>query len=164
MKRLDRAFAGLVLTALLWAGCEPQRETGLPEDLVSVIDSFYRAIETGDSETHAKMFDEDGMMMPNHWTMFRGKEEIGEVVRAGKDAVFRIKDRKLVEGRADGSLAYTVNSYHYTYHEVGGSPQWHKTKNVHVWRKGADGAWKLHIDIWNSDVPLNQFENENVIE
>jgi len=27
-------------------------------------------------------------------------------------------------------------------------------KYMVVWKKGADGSWKLHRDIWNSNVPL----------
>jgi ketosteroid isomerase-like protein len=57
-------------------------------------------------------------------------------------------------------MAYTVNSYYYTYHSKDGDAQWHKTKNVHIWKKNEDGEWKLAIDIWNSDIPLAKFNEE----
>lgn len=27
-------------------------------------------------------------------------------------------------------------------------------KYVVIWKKTADGAWKLHVDIWNTNLPL----------
>ena len=53
-----------------------------------------------------------------------------------------------------------MNSYFYTYHTEGAEPQWHQTKNVHIWRRDPGGGWKLHVDIWNSDVPIDEFRNE----
>jgi ketosteroid isomerase-like protein len=26
-------------------------------------------------------------------------------------------------------------------------------KGVHVMRKGADGSWKIAVDVWNTDAP-----------
>jgi ketosteroid isomerase-like protein len=49
-----------------------------------------------------------------------------------------------------GDAAYTINDYYYTYHAEGDEPVWRKTKNIHIWRRQADGFWKLHADIWNS--------------
>jgi ketosteroid isomerase-like protein len=59
-----------------------------------------------------------------------------------------------------GDLACTANSYYYTYHASDSEPRWHKTKNVHIWKRDAGGEWKLHVDIWNSDVPLDAFGDE----
>ena len=91
---------------------------------------------------------------------YDGKEAIAEMMRAGEGYVFRLRDREIVDIDVSGDLAYTVNSYYYTWHAEGAEPQWHKTKNVHIWRKGEDGQWKLHVDIWNSDVPMSQFSEE----
>jgi len=53
-----------------------------------------------------------------------------------------------------------VNSYYYTWHAPEDEAQWHKTKNVHIWARDAEGAWKLRVDIWNSDVRLTDFADE----
>jgi ketosteroid isomerase-like protein len=31
-------------------------------------------------------------------------------------------------------------------------------KGVHVYRKQADGSWKMTMDIWNSDAPMEPME------
>lgn len=144
----------------IWSGCARRESTGVPADLEAAIDSFYAAVEAGDTEAHINLFADDAIMMPNHWTMSRGKSEIAGIIRAGAGYVFRLRDREVVDIDVRGALAYTVNSYYYTYHAEGAEPQWHKTKNVHVWKRDAAGDWKLHVDIWNSDVPMSEFPNE----
>ncbi|MFZ1947609.1 MAG: nuclear transport factor 2 family protein [bacterium] len=156
------ALLMLIVLAVAGAGCGPGEERGaesLPADLEAAITAFYAAIEAGDAEARLALFSDDAAMMPNHWTMYRGRQAIAEVARA-EGWIFRLRDRKLVDSGATGDLAYTVNSYFYTYHAEGSEPQWHKTKNVHIWKRDGAGLWKLHLDIWNSDVPMSQFAAE----
>lgn len=35
-----------------------------------------------------------------------------------------------------------------------GDPMTETVKGVHVYRKGADGGWKMTLDVWNSDTPM----------
>ncbi len=156
-----RYFVLLALLLGVMLGCgQVCQEEGVPAELTATIDAFYAAIEAADGEARIAMFTEDAIMMPNHWTMYKGKDQIAEVVRSGEGSVFKIRDREIVDIDVSDRLAYTVNSYYYTWYAEGGEPQWHKTKNVHIWKKDAAGQWKLHADIWNSDVPMSQFENE----
>ena len=141
-----------------WEDESPLSE--LPVALQEAIGRFYAAIESDDVEARVELLDEDIIMMPNHWTMSRGKETVAEMFRGTEGTVFRLKDREVVDAGVDGDLAYTVNSYYYTWHHEGEEPQWHKTKNVHHWRKQEDGRWLQSLDIWNSDVPMAQFSEE----
>lgn len=152
----------LVLAAALAAlpGCALRQDDGVPADLRAAIDAFYAAVEAGDDEARIAMLGEDAIMMPNHWTMWKGKEAIAEIIRRGEGSVFKLRDREIVDIDAGDAIAYTVNSYYYTYHPEGSEPQWHKTKNVHIWKRNSTGQWKLHVDIWNSDVSMDEFSNE----
>jgi ketosteroid isomerase-like protein len=161
---MKRVLPLCLLVALICVACatveEVQVSEVLPEELLGAIDSFYSAIESGDVEARIALLGDDVVMMPNHWTMSRGKEDVAGVFRAAGDAVFMIRDREVVRAAVSCDLAYTVNSYYYTYHAADDEPQWHKTKNVHIWHRDADGRWKLEADIWNSDVPLAAFADE----
>jgi uncharacterized protein (TIGR02246 family) len=153
--------SGIWLAALLIAaGCAPEREATAPADLEHAIDAFYAAIEAGDADAHIAAFTDDALMLPNHWVPARGREAVAEMIRAGEGSVFRLRNRELVDIDVDGDLAYTVNAYEYTYHPEGAEPQWHKTKNVHIWKRDGEGLWRLHVDIWNSDVPMSEFLTE----
>jgi ketosteroid isomerase-like protein len=153
---------GALLVAVL-VGCVPLSDalgTTSTDDIKGVIDSFYEAIEAGDAEARIDLLASDVILMPNHWTIMQGKDVVAESFRRGAAAVFRLKDREVVQMEVSGDLAYTVNSYYYTYHARGEPEQWHKTKNVHIWRRDASGQWKLAVDIWNSDVAIEQFSSE----
>ncbi|MBN2433576.1 MAG: nuclear transport factor 2 family protein [Acidobacteria bacterium] len=164
-----KVFLGLLVTTVIFwlmlgAGADSPRKADIPADLAAAVDLFYAAVAAGDAETRVAMFTEDALMMPNHWTAWRGRDAIAGVIRGGGDSVFRIRGRKLLDAAVSGDLAYTVNSYYYTYHAAGSKPQWHKTKNVHIWKRGGAGQWKLHVDIWNSDVPMSEFADESYPE
>ncbi len=118
--------------------------------LLQTITDFYDAIENADHEKRIELFADDAIMMPDAWTIIRGKNNIAESIRRGKDSVFKLRDINRLELTIGGKIAYTVNEYYYTWHAVGDDPVWKKTKNVHIWRKQPDGSWKLQVDIWNS--------------
>jgi len=149
-----------LLVMLVGVGCGADRGSTVPADLRLAIDAFYAAVESADAESRIAMFTDDALMLPNHWSPTRGKEAIAETMRAADGSVFRIRNRELLDIYVSGDLAYTVNAYEYTYHLEGGEPQWHRTKNVHIWRRDEQDRWKLHVDIWNSDVPIADFSNE----
>jgi len=153
----------LLLSVIVLARCVPRctpHSSQLPECLLNTIDSFYSAIENDNHEDRIALFTEDAIMLPNHGSPMRGKDTIAAVVRSGEGWTFRIRNRFILDAHISGGMAYTVNAYEYTTHRQGETPQWHKTKNVHIWRKDLQGAWKLHVDIWNSDVPLGTFDSE----
>ena len=161
MRKIDPrlGFLGLLIVGICM-GCRPEGADDIPQELLAAINEFYAAVEAGDGETRIELFGDEAVMMPNHWTRVEGKEAIAEVIRSGSGWVFKIRDREVIDLDAAGDLAYTVNSYDYTYHAEGTQPQWHRTKNVHIWKRDATGHWKLHVDIWNSDVPMDQFQSE----
>lgn len=132
----------------------------LPPELLAAVDSFYAAVEAGNTEARIALFSDSAIMMPDHWMLTRGKETIASGIRAATGSVFRLKDREVVDMDIDGSIACVANSYYYTWHAEADEPQWHKTKNVHIWKRDTGGDWRFHLDIWNSDVPMSKFTED----
>jgi hypothetical protein len=62
----------------------------------------------------------------------------------------------MIEMKMGLDVAYTLNSSYYSVYEKGKESQGHKTKNIHIWAKDPEVNWKLHVDIWNRDLPLEQ--------
>ncbi len=133
---------------------------GQPQDdarrsLENSVAAFYDAVARGDALARVALLDTGAILMPNGSGLIQGKENVSRVFTADTgSAVFQIKDRRLISLVVADSLAYTVNSYYYTWHRKGEQPVWRKTKNVHLWRRQPNGTWKLSLDIWNSDTPV----------
>jgi ketosteroid isomerase-like protein len=149
-------LAAISVTALLaFMGCtQQQNEEGDLEGFKKGVAAFYTAIEEDDHAGRAEMFTDSAFMLPNHWTYTQGKEPITKMITGSEGWVFKLKDVKHLDMGVSGDLGYTINEYFYTWHAEGSEPEWHKTKNIHIWKRQPDGTWKLHADIWNSSEPL----------
>ena len=53
-----------------------------------------------------------------------------------------------------GDLAYIIGSYQLTMKDSQGKPAADRGKFVEVWKKQADGKWKVEADIFNSDLAV----------
>ena len=60
-----------------------------------------------------------------------------------------------VEVARSGDIAYTTGTYELTMNDASGKSVPDHGKYVEVWKKQADGKWKVAVDIWNSDLPLS---------
>jgi len=122
------------------------------EKFKQTINEFYAAIDSGDTDKRLSLFAPKAMVLSDGGRVTIMTDSMKAVWKSwDKDWVFRLKDIEHVEIDLSGDIAYTVNTYFYTWHSKDAEAVWHKTKNVHIWRKQPDGSWKLHVDIWNSD-------------
>ena len=60
---------------------------------------------------------------------------------------------ELVEVSADGSTGYTFNTGVLTATGPDGKPMKEQLRDFHLWRRQADGSWKIVLDIWNLVAP-----------
>lgn len=61
-------------------------------------------------------------------------------------------DPEVVVG-AGGDLGYTVGTVQLTMPGPDGELGTMEERDVHIWRKQADGSWKVVVDIWNTATP-----------
>jgi len=87
-------------------------------------------------------------------------------IATGHDAIrkvfagfFALPDLKIswqpdkVEAARSGELGYSRGTYQMTFKDPGGKQMSDKGKYVTVWKKQADGSWKVASDIFNTDMP-----------
>jgi ketosteroid isomerase-like protein len=60
-----------------------------------------------------------------------------------------------VEVAKAGDLAYVTGTYEETTTDASGKPAKDRGKYVEIFKKQADGTWKVVADIWNSDLPAS---------
>ncbi len=115
---------------------------------------FGEAGRQGDAAAMAALYTEDATLLPPNSEMIKGREGIeavwsGVIQMGAKDVVLTTVD---VYG--SGDLAYEVGNYVLTIQPEGQEPIEDKGKYVVVWKQIADGSWKMHVDIWNSSLPV----------
>jgi ketosteroid isomerase-like protein len=98
---------------------------------------------------------DDAVMMPPGLPTVRGKAAIRQYVEtAAKIPGFQIRwEPESVCVSQSGDLAYMIERNVTTVNDSQGNPVTTHGKVVTVWRKGADGAWRNIVDMWNEAPP-----------
>jgi uncharacterized protein (TIGR02246 family) len=111
---------------------------------------FSEAFARGDAKALAAMYTSDAIAFPPDRDMIRGNEAIGEFWKATRDSGVQSAALTTVDVGKSGDVAYEVGNVSLTIQPAGKEPTTAVAKYVVVWKRQADGSWKLHRDIWNS--------------
>jgi uncharacterized protein (TIGR02246 family) len=118
--------------------------------IISANQTFMDAFRRGDAAGVAALYTEDAKLLPPDNQMMNGPEAIQSFWQGAMS--MGIKEARLetleVESRVD--LAYEIGRYELVIQRQGGESITGIGKYVVVW-KNQDGAWKLHVDIWNAN-------------
>jgi uncharacterized protein (TIGR02246 family) len=114
---------------------------------------FVDAMKRGDTVTIADNYAEDAVVMPQGAEAWRGREAIrkgfGGMLTQATVTEFNAKTEDLAIG---GDLAVETGSYEETARMRDGKEMKDKGKYINVWKRQADGSWKIVRDIFNSDM------------
>lgn len=125
------------------------------EDVKSLITSanrkFMDAFRRQDAAGIAALYTEDTKLLPPGFPMMTGKDAVQAFWQGAME--MGIKEAKLetVELESQGNLASEIGRFELTVQAEGIQSTTMSGKYVVVW-KNQDNDWKLHIDIWNTDV------------
>ena len=136
----------------------------LPADEKSAIEQALRdldaqwsaAAQTKDLEKTIAFYSEDAIVLPTNAPAATTKEAIRNTWKellASPGLAISWRTTK-VEVARSGDIAYTTGTYELTMNGPSGNLVPDHGKYVEVWKKQADGKWKVAVDIWNSDVLL----------
>ena len=108
-----------------------------------------------DVEGFVAFFAEDGVSLPPNAPMLTEKESMRKgLSEAMANPGFSLSwQAGKVEASRGGDLAYSMGTYQGTMNDAKGKPVTERGKYVSVWKKQADGKWKVVADIYNSDLP-----------
>ena len=164
---MQRNLASVALLALA-AGCASQKDgsvtqQGTAADAAAVRQKIeagnaglIAAIEKGDSVAAASFYDDSAMAMPAEMPAAVGRANIVTMF-GGLAGAFTLTNVKLQvrDVVASGDLASETGHFEWTLTPKtrGAKPMTETGKYVVVWKKQADGSYKLFRDIWNTDAP-----------
>ena len=153
---MPRSFA-LILLAGLLAFAPPARA----EDVAGTIDAANAKMEkdyaAGDAKAIAEAYAEDGVMLPPDATVVKGRDAVAKLWKSWLDAGQKNLKLKSTSVESDGNLAYEIGDFSLDVPGEDGSMSAATGNYVVVWKKGADGAWRLKVDTWN-DTPAPKAE------
>ena len=151
--------ANLILPLLLLAACAAPPPADLSADAekaVRAVDAeWMKAGDAKDAERFASYYAEDAAAMFPNTPQLNGPAAIKE----GIQGAFATPGFSLVAtatkyvAAKSGDLVYTQGTYKTTGTDAKGKLMTDTGKYVVVFRKQADGAWKVVADIFNSDLP-----------
>jgi uncharacterized protein (TIGR02246 family) len=115
---------------------------------------FVDAVKKGDSVTVADNYADDAIVMAPGTEAWRGRDAVRKgftgMIAAAPTKEFTLKVDDVAVG---GDLAVETGTYEMTVQPRGGKEMKDKGKYVVVWKRQADGSWKIVRDIFNSDSP-----------
>ena len=137
---------GLALTAP--AGAHSPRES-----IEAVLTAFAAAFNGGDGAGVAALYTDDAALLPPGGQRVDGRAAVLTFWQGAIDGGLTNISLRTIEVEANGNLAYEVGTFSLQAPGEDGQPVTAEGKYVVVWKKGADGTWRLHRDIWNMTPP-----------
>jgi uncharacterized protein (TIGR02246 family) len=123
--------------------------------LASLRKEWVTAANAKDAAKVASLYTDDAILMPSNSPMAKGHAAIQAVFKGLMDQGARDIVLTPVGGSASGDMAYESGTYTFMMNGPGGAAASDKGKYILVARRGADGKWWIHDDIFNSDLPCS---------
>jgi ketosteroid isomerase-like protein len=158
MRTLPSICLVLIFIAVLFCGCQPAPIPGLSAaDQQAIRQTTDQAIKIANSSAdwnaYTKLYyAQDAIVNPPNALAIKGHDAIIAMFKSFP----AISDFKVefLEVNGAGNIAYVYGTYSMVLTPPGGKPESDKGKYVEVWKRQADGSWKVAIDTFNSDLPL----------
>ena len=124
---------------------------------IAAIDKkFMEDVNWGNAAAGAAAYTDDAILMPPNHSPVEGKQaiekylaEIGSQLQASN---FQLS---ILEVDVQGDTTIVRGTYSSSFTVPGtDAPMEDRGKTLNVWKRQADGSWKLHRDIWNSNMPI----------
>jgi uncharacterized protein (TIGR02246 family) len=114
---------------------------------------FGEAVRSSDASALASYYTEDATLLPPpNAPIIKGREGIEAYWATGFQMGLKDVVLTTVEVMAMGDMVCEIGEADATFHPEGMDAFKDKGKYLVIW-KNVDGAWKLHVDIYNSSLP-----------
>jgi ketosteroid isomerase-like protein len=137
---------------LLLAACASEEAAGSASDELIEADRAFAALSvaTSPSEAFSAYLTEDALQLPNRSGPVSGRDSIVAAMRAGPS--FELDwDPQHAEVSASNDLGWTWGVYVATFADSSGNEITSTGKYLNVWRRVADGSWRVVVDMGNSN-------------
>jgi len=150
-----RALCTFPLVILSLSACQAAPPAGLSDADKAALrqndEVFATSANAKNFAAAAVLYQDDASLLPPNGPAVQGRQQIQKWMSDNPP----ISDFKIepvdIDGRGD--LAYVRGNYSLTMTPPNGAAIHDRGKFLELWRKQADGTWKIRWDIFNSDLP-----------
>lgn len=155
--RPETRFIAVLLFSAISAGASLGQTSEKASDALLAADAAWMKVYAAkDLEKSVGFFDNQGSMLPSNAPIASGKGAITKSLAsafATPDYTLSWHANKVGVARS-GELGYTSGTYDFSMKDASGKTISDKGKYLTVWKREADGAWKVLFDTYNSDLPM----------
>jgi uncharacterized protein (TIGR02246 family) len=161
--RLRSAPHGVALTmGLVIVGCAVQQSStsaaprgaaGVRAQIEQNAARFSEAFNRGDVAAVAVMYDTGAVVLAPNAPVMRGRQNIEALWAGARQQGFKTLDLVVNSVEVIGSHAIELGSYTLVIQPPGQGEMTDRGKYMVVWKRQADGSWKLYRDMFNTSMP-----------
>jgi uncharacterized protein (TIGR02246 family) len=145
--RVVKSFA--FVAVLLLSSAVSATAQSAREDIEAALPKFVDAFNSGNAAALGQMYTEDAAVLPPDGKRVDGRKGVEEFWQGVIKSGMKNLTLKAVEVEEREDLAYEVGAFTLDVPGEGGALPTVAGKYIVVWKKGDDGTWRLHRDIWN---------------
>ncbi len=150
-------IVGTVMAGSCGSGATIETES----DLVSLrlaANTYHQAASTKDRAAVVALYDENVLMVPPNADLVEKLEGVqgyrfGFLETPGVELQFEILRAEI---STSGDIGWTLSIGDITINNPEGPPGRDIIRDFHTWKKQTDGSWKVVVDMWNSELPINE--------
>jgi ketosteroid isomerase-like protein len=158
MKRLIINAIAICLFALISVGTFAQSKEEMKVIVAKMNQEMIDLVKAGRYEAMSKYYDENAISLPNYRAMEKGYKLILNNNLGRKQGGYKILDgqKTTVELFVGEDMMVDIGSYTLTMDFPGlPQPKVDNGKYMNVWKKDAQGAWRIIAETWNADKSPN---------
>jgi len=147
----------LLSLAIVGAAAAADPKSAIEKALRDLDAQWSAAAAAKDVDKTVSYYAEDAIVMPPNASAATTKEAIRSAWKemlTSPGAAINWRATTVEVAKA-GDLAYVSGTYEAAMTDANGKPVKDRGKYVEIFKKQADGTWKVIADIWNSDLPAS---------
>ena len=157
MKQLAVVIAVVLAGSIGVAACGPS-EADVSAEVDEIYGEYEVSVLAGDADRWVAQWTEDGVAMWPDLPAIGGTSAMLEALRGDFEVLsyteFEISTEEV---EVAGDWAYARGTFVATFEmKEGGEPIPYDGKFLTIFKRQSDGSWKIHRDVYNSNVPLAQ--------
>ena len=116
--------------------------------------AWAEAVNRGDVDALADLYTTDAILMAPNAEPLRGREGVRSFMNVVRGLSPRDVRLTVEEVDVCGDTAYEVGSYTMNLQPPGQARMTDRGKYLVVWKRQADGSWRIHRDIFNTNLAM----------